>query len=280
MLSYRHSFHAGNHADVLKHSILTYVLQYMNRKDKPYVYVDTHAGAGMYDVLGHNAQKTGEFRAGVARILNHNNTAFLAHYIDLVRSFNNSPDLRYYPGSPAIAQRLLRDDDRLALTELHSTEVENLRNSLGRDHRVRIAQEDGLKQLKAILPPHEKRAVVLIDPSYEIKTDYEQVSQALKQAVQRFATGTFLLWYPVITRPATEHFIAELQRLKISDMWRIELCIAPDNNDRGMTGSGMILINPPYSLASDAQESLTILSTVLAQEPANGRLILQRLTEE
>lgn len=282
MLSYRHSFHAGNHADVLKHSILVYVLQYMNRKDKPYVYIDTHAGAGVYDVLGQQAQKTGEYLDGIARLFTQEQptTDFLKPYTDLIASFNTGQNLHYYPGSPAIAQRLLRPSDRLMLTELHGADAANLRDSLGRDRRVHVSQEDGLKYLKAILPPPEKRAVVLIDPSYEIKTDYDLVIRAIQQAVQRFATGTYLLWYPVINRSATESFIAELVKCQIPDMWRLELCVETDNIDRGMTGSGMILINPPYSLAGDASESMTVLHQRLAQDVGQGGAILQRLTEE
>ncbi|WLD56861.1 23S rRNA (adenine(2030)-N(6))-methyltransferase RlmJ [Salinispirillum sp. LH 10-3-1] len=254
MLSYRHSFHAGNFADVLKHTVLMYVLNYMNRKDKPYCYIDTHAGAGMYRLDSPEANKTGEFMTGIGLLHDIPLQGLLADYTALIRVFNNnSNQLNNYPGSPAIAQHYLRDHDRAQLTELHSSDFKLLSDYIGRQRAIGVLQKDGLEHLIATLPPREKRALVLIDPSYEIKTDYAQVAKTLAAAVQRFSTGTYMIWYPVIKRADTESFISALVKTGIPDMLRLELCVKPDDLERGMTGSGMILVNPPYSLKQEME---------------------------
>ncbi|MFY0665831.1 MAG: 23S rRNA (adenine(2030)-N(6))-methyltransferase RlmJ [Natronospirillum sp.] len=267
MLSYRHSFHAGNFADVLKHTVLMYVLDYMNRKDKPYCYIDTHAGAGMYRLDSPEANKTGEFMTGIGLLNDEPLEGLLADYTALIRTFNNSAQLNTYPGSPAIAQHYLRDQDRAQLTELHSSDVKLLSDYIGRQRTISVLQKDGLEHLIATLPPREKRALVLIDPSYEIKTDYAQVAKALAAAVQRFATGTYMIWYPVIKRAETESFIAALIKTGIPDMLRLEMCVRPDDVERGMTGSGMILVNPPYSLKQDMEILMPELHQRLIKEP-------------
>lgn len=256
MLSYRHSFHAGNFADVLKHALLVYVLDYMNRKEKPYCYIDTHSGAGLYRLDGPEATKTGEYLGGIARLQQRELPPILASYWSLVQSFNPSPRLMQYPGSPAIAQRLLRGQDRAQLSELHSNDFSLLQETLGNHRSTQVVNKDGLSHLIATLPPREKRAVVLIDPSYEIKSDYDLVVKTLSSAVQRFATGTYMIWYPVITRPDTEAFIKALVDTGIPDILRVELCVRPDDMARGMTGSGVVIVNPPYCLKDDLEPLL------------------------
>ncbi|MDH5485849.1 MAG: 23S rRNA (adenine(2030)-N(6))-methyltransferase RlmJ, partial [Gammaproteobacteria bacterium] len=181
MLSYRHAFHAGNHADVLKHSVLMQVLAYMQQKDKPFLYVDTHAGAGLYDLQGDWARKTREYETGIAQIWQDDALPEgLKHYIELIRSLNPQHKLVQYPGSPWLAQAVLRPQDKARLFELHSTEFDILQQNFASDKNIKLEQRDGFKGLAAVLPPPSRRAVVLIDPSYEIKTDYQAVVEAVK----------------------------------------------------------------------------------------------------
>jgi 23S rRNA (adenine2030-N6)-methyltransferase len=206
MLAYRHAFHAGNHADVLKHVVLVQVLRYMARKDKPFTLVDTHAGAGGYSLEGRFARKKAEYEHGVARLWSRPDLpAPLADYIELVRRFNDggaqaaTVRLAQYPGSPAFAQMLLRPQDRLRLYELHSTDHRILAAYLGRHPNTQVAQADGFAALRGELPPPSRRGVVLIDPSYELKSDYAKVVGALREALTRFADGSVIVWYPQLT---------------------------------------------------------------------------------
>lgn len=278
MLSYRHSFHAGNFADVLKHTVLMYVLNYMNRKEKPYCYIDTHAGAGLYRLDSSEASKTGEYMTGIGLLQNKALPNLLAEYTALIDSFNSTETLLHYPGSPAIARRLLRPHDRAQLTELHSSDVKLLSDYIGRQRTIGVLQKDGLEHLIATLPPREKRAVVLIDPSYEIKTDYALVAKTLSAAVQRFATGTYMIWYPVIQRAQTESFISSLVNTGIPDMLRLELCVRSDDLEHGMTGSGMVLVNPPYRLKNDMETLMPELHQLLVTDNA-GRSVPWEVTQ-
>ena len=225
MLSYRHAFHAGSFADVVKHAILVQVLRHVVRKPKPVYVLDTHAGAGSYRLDTPMALKTGEFRAGIGRLLAAPGPwpELVAPYLELVRAANPGGELRCYPGSPALARALLRPQDRLELVELHGTDHALLAASAAAAPREEIARADGLALLVARMPPPERRGVVLIDPSYEIKTDYQDVVAALAQAHRRFATGTFLLWYPVIERSRAMALLDDLRATGIPRQFRIEL---------------------------------------------------------
>lgn len=281
MLSYRHAFHAGNHADVLKHLVLVQVLQYLNHKDKPWWYVDTHAGAGIYDLDSDYARKNAEHDSGIVRLWGRTDLpAAVADYVDVVRGLNADGRLRLYPGSPWIASRLMRPQDRLRLFELHSTDVGLLRRSfaeLGR--QVRIEAADGFEGLKAVLPPPPRRALTLIDPAYEVKTDYRQVVTALKAGMARFATGIYIVWYPLLPRHEARELPEKLKRLPGMRWMNLTLSVrAPSAEGYGMHGSGLFMINPPWSLADTLGEVLPWLAGVLGQDDtANYGLDIQTL---
>lgn len=266
MLSYRHAFHAGNFADVLKHAVLVHALRHAKAKPKPIYFLDTHAGAGSYDLRSAKAAKTGEFRAGIARVLAADGPVpeLLRPYLELVRAANPPGELCHYPGSPALARAVLRPLDRLELVELHGTDHGLLERWAGGAALVR--RVDGLATLVHRLPPTERRGVALIDPSYEIKSDYDAVVAALARAYRRFATGVFLLWYPVIEREQSEALLAALRGTGIPRQLRLELCMRPDAPGRGLTGAGVVVINPPWTLPDAAAEGLPWLARVLEAE--------------
>lgn len=247
MLSYRHSFHAGNFADVLKHIVLVEILQYLRRKVGALEYIDTHAGAGLFDLRSGHAQKLTEYQNGIAR-LEPDSWPELADYLKIVASFNPAETLDFYPGSPMIARQLIRPQDRARLFELHPTDFALLDQQMANDRQVRVMQEDGLKGLLRLLPPRCHRALVLIDPSYEVKAEYDQVVAALKQAHKKFPTGIYALWYPVVDRNRTNKLIWQVKNSGIRNIQRFELAISADSTGRGMTASGMIVVNPPWTL--------------------------------
>lgn len=283
MLAYRHAFHAGNHADVLKHLVLIQVLRYMNRKDKPYWMIDTHAGAGGYALHDAAAQKKAEYAQGIARLWPRTDApAAVADYLALIREFNppaptrpgdggserrGSHSLLHYPGSPAIAHRLLRPQDRLWLFELHPTDHRLLDSSFGAQRGVQARCADGFVALKSLLPPQVRRGVTLLDPSYELKTDYAALRAALTDALARFATGTYLVWYPVLQRRESHLLPQQLRRIAGSADWldvRMQVA-APDASGFGLLGSGMFVIHPPWTLHAALRASLPWLTRALAQ---------------
>ncbi|ALB56605.1 Protein involved in catabolism of external DNA [Cronobacter universalis NCTC 9529] len=257
MLSYRHSFHAGNHADVLKHTVQSLIIESLKEKEKPFLYLDTHAGAGRYLLSGEHAERTGEYLEGIARIWQRDDLpAELEPYISAVSHFNRSGQLRYYPGSPLIARQLLRPQDSLQLTELHPSDFPLLRGEFQKDERARVERADGYQQLKSKLPPASRRGLILIDPPYEIKTDYQAVVQGINEGYKRFATGVYALWYPVVLRNQIKRMMNDLESIGIRRILQIELAVRPDSDQRGMTASGMIVINPPWKLE---QQMATLL---------------------
>lgn len=269
MLSYRHAFHAGNHADVLKHFILWLTLDYFNRKDKPYWYIDTHSGAGLYDLRSSEAQKVGEYQHGIARlqqspVLPDLLQSFLQHLQQIV------PHEHLYCGSPWLAQATLRESDKLRLFELHPTDFQHLQNNM-REARLNrrgiLKQEDGFQGLIALLPPPTRRAVVLIDPPYESKQDYERVIKTLKEAQKRFEQGCYLIWYPCLSRVESQKLPEQLKKLSPHNYLQAELYVQQARADGfGMHGSGMWLINPPYLLAEQLRHTLPILAQQLQQD--------------
>lgn len=264
MLSYRHGFHAGNFADVLKHSLLTLAINALKQKDKPFVYIDTHAGAGKYSFKSEFAQKTGEYQQGIGRIwVAAQPPEEIRDYLAAVRAENTGKQLVRYPGSPQLVRRLVRSHDRLQLSELHGSDYESLQQLFAGDKQVSVAKEDGLERLSKKLPPIQKRGLVLIDPSYEVKSDYNRVVEALQGAYKHFATGVYALWYPIIDRNVTERMLQRLQAAGIPKQLRIEHCVAADGALRGMTGSGMLFINPPWQLQTQAEIVLPWLNRVL-----------------
>ncbi|MFL9610496.1 23S rRNA (adenine(2030)-N(6))-methyltransferase RlmJ [Methylobacillus sp. Pita2] len=273
MLSYRHAFHAGNHADVLKHFVLHQVLAYANQKDKPYWYIDTHAGAGMYALDHGYAVQNAEFKQGIGQLWECDDLPdSLLSFIELIKHINRGKALKHYPGSPAVAQELLRGSDRERLFELHPSDAKLLRQHFKPAGRqVLVEQQDGFAGLKALLPPPPRRAVVLIDPPYEEKRDYQRVIEALKDSLQRFATGTYLLWYPLLQRPEVDLLTDRLAKLGATSWLHATLSIkAPSADGFGMHGSGMFVINPPWTLPDTLQQALPYLAEKLALDDGAG----------
>ena len=274
MLSYRHSFHAGNHADVLKHIVQTLIIESLKEKEKPFLYLDTHAGAGRYQLTNVHATRTGEYLEGIARLWQQEEVPeLILPYLEAVGSLNTSDELRYYPGSPLLAAKLLREQDLLMLTELHPTDFPLLRTEFSRDKRVRVCREDGFGQLKSKLPPASRRGFALIDPPYELKQDYSAVVKGIVEGYKRFATGTYAIWYPVVHRQQIKRMLKELEATGIRKILQIELAVKPDSDQLGMTASGMIVINAPWKLASQMASILPWLHKTLVPEGTGHTLV-------
>jgi 23S rRNA (adenine2030-N6)-methyltransferase len=264
MLSYRHSFHAGNFADVLKHIVLIQILGYLGKKNQPFCCIDTHAGAGDYALDSGYALKNSEFANGIGKLWSrHDLPEVVASYVQLIKQANSNDQMTRYLGSPLIAQQLLRAKDRLFLYELHSTELDLLSTAIGRDKRVKVFHADGLKDSLGLLPPPERRGVILIDPSYEVKTDYLDVPNALCAMHKRFATGTYALWYPVVERSRNQALEQAIKTSGIKNVQLFELGLDADTNEHGMTASGLIIVNPPWTLLAQMQSVLPWLVEVL-----------------
>ena len=255
MLSYRHGYHAGNAADVLKHFILTYVLDYIKKKDKGFIFIDSHAGAGKYLISDPYMQKNKEYLQGIEKILQlKNDNIFLKKYLDLIKSINFNSDLKIYPGSCFLAARSLRPNDNLYFFELHPKEFLNLKKNFENDSRVIIENRDSYQGLKKLLPPKEKRAVILIDPSYELKDEYEKVSEMLSDCYKKFPLGVYIIWYPVLKNKKSEKFIFNVLKKKYKNLSHVEMIT--DNLNNGMQGSGLFILNCPWSIENDIKKSL------------------------
>lgn len=281
MLSYRHSFHAGNHADVLKHIVLMLILENLKLKDKGFYYLDTHAGVGRYQLSSDEAEKTGEYKEGIGRLWERTDLPQeISHYVDLIKHLNfGAKALRYYAGSPLIAAQLLRPQDRALLTELHPRDFPLLRNNFKEFKNVSVKCDNGFQQLKATLPPKEHRGLVLIDPPYELKEDYDLVVKAAEEGYKRFATGTYAIWYPVVLRQQTKRIFKGLQASGIRKILKIELAVRPDSDQRGMTASGMAVINPPWTLENQMKAMLPYLVKTLVPE-GTGSWTVEWITPE
>lgn len=279
MLSYRHSFHAGNHADVVKHIVQSLILNALKQKEKPFVYHDTHSGVGRYDLTHEWSEKTGEYKQGIARVWQQKDIPEdIISYLDAIKTLNNSDELRYYPGSPRVARAHLRPQDRMVLTELHPSDHPLLEQEFHSDRQVKIYKEDGFERLKASLPPKERRGLVLIDPPYELAKEYNDVVRAIRDSHKRWATGVYAIWYPVVNRCDIEDMIEGLESLGIRKILQIELGVSPDTNERGMTASGMIVINPPWKLEGQMKEILPYLKDAIA--PATGHVKVDWIVPE
>ncbi|MFD2179782.1 23S rRNA (adenine(2030)-N(6))-methyltransferase RlmJ [Veronia pacifica] len=267
MLSYRHSFHAGNHADVVKHIVQSLIIEALKEKEKPFVYHDTHSGAGRYDLRDEWSEKTGEYKEGIAQLWQRDDVPVLIKpYLDVIKGLNSGNELRFYPGSPKVGRALLREQDRVTMTELHPSDFPLLLQEFRGDRQVKMFKEDGFARLKASLPPKERRGMVLIDPPYELKHEYQDVVNAIGQSVKRWATGTYAIWYPVVYRQNIDLITEGLEKLGIRKILQIELGVAEDSQERGMTASGMIVINPPWKLEKQMSELLPWLQQVIAPE--------------
>ncbi len=277
MLSYRHAFHAGNHADVLKHCIEVQLLRYLAQKDKPFWYIDTHAGAGCYTLDSGYAAQNAEYRSGIALLWKRDDLpANLADYLALVKRFNPDGQMKLYPGSPLLALHLLREQDRMRLFELHSTDYEILlQNFAGLGTQTLIQQSDGFAALKALLPPPPRRALVLIDPPYEDKQDYQRVVSALREGLKRFAGGMYAVWYPQLQRAESRQLPEQMKKLPVKSWLHVALSVqAPSADGFGMHGSGMFILNPPWTLHAELQEVMPYLVKVLGRN-GEGSFVLE-----
>ncbi|MFW2371586.1 MAG: 23S rRNA (adenine(2030)-N(6))-methyltransferase RlmJ [Gammaproteobacteria bacterium] len=275
MLSYRHAFHAGNFADVLKHLVLCKTLEYLIQKPAPILYIDTHSGAGRYTLDSKLAKKTGEHKSGIKALDFSRLPVSVDGYRKIIQPLLVQ---QHYPGSPLLAAQILRDQDKLRLFEMHSSDFPPLQQLFKKDRRVIAEMSDGYQALKALLPTPQKRALVLIDPSYEVKSDYQLVVDAIKQAYKRMSTAQFLLWYPVVDRNRVEKMIKNICNSGVRDVWRFELTREADTQQHGMTGSGILAINPPWVLADQMREILPLLVKQLATE--SGGYTVEQLVEE
>ena len=278
MLSYLHGFHAGNHADVLKHVVLVALLDALTASGKPLRYVETHAGAGEYDLRAPAAQRNREHEHGVARLWAARDApAPVARWLDLVRERNASaPGLVRYPGSPWLARRCTGERDSLYLFELHPAEHRLLERACANDRRVRVQRADGLIGCIGLVPPPERRGLVFIDPSYETADEQRRVIDALGKAHRRFATGVYAIWYPVIDRRWTERFVRTVRATGIEPLHQYELAVAPDAHGRGLTASGMLVINPPWQLDKTLAGALPWLVDQLVAGDGGAYKILDR----
>lgn len=273
-MNYRHIYHAGNVADVLKHAVLARLVTYLKQKDKAFRVLDTHAGIGLYDLSSEEAQKTGEWRDGIGRLLDapipDAVAPLLAPYLDAVAELNPEGGVRFYPGSPRLARMLLRPQDRLAAMELHPDDFATLHRLFDGDYQSRITELDGWLALGAHLPPKEKRGLVLVDPPFEQENDYARMARHLAKAYRRFPGGLYCLWYPLKRGAPIEDFHESLKALGIPKMLCAELSLRSDRETTGLSGSGLILVNPPFTLKDELSRLLPFLKERLAQDRFAG----------
>ncbi len=276
MLSYRHAFHAGNHADVLKHFIEVQLLRYLSQKDKPFWYIDTHAGAGCYALDSGYATQNAEYESGIARLWRRDDLPeALADYVTLVKSINPDGQMKLYPGSPLIAQRLLREQDKMRLFELHPSDSELLQENFAGSGAL-VQSADGFTALKALLPPPPRRALLLIDPPYEDKQDYQRVVSALREGLKRFASGVYAVWYPQLQRADARQLPEQLKQLPVKSWLNVALSVQGLSEDGfGMHGSGMFVLNPPWNLHATLQQVMPYLADVLGRD-AQASFILEQ----
>ena len=280
VLSYRHSFHAGNPADVIKHLVLREVLEYLTQKDKSLDYIDTHSGAGLYTLASEEAQKTQEFEQGIAKLWPYQGAnQAIEKYVELIKNFNlGDNNLTFYPGSPAVADAVLRAIDKSWLFELHPQDIKHLDENLNRKRNVKVKFEDGFKGLLGLVPPASRRGCILMDPPYEIKSDYDKVVDTIIKAHKRFSSGTYMIWYPVVQRERIDRMEQRLADSGIRNICLFELATSADSDEFGMTASGMIVINPPWTLKKTMDQVLPELVQILSDN--DGFYRSEQLVEE
>lgn len=273
-MNYRHDYHAGNFADVLKHVVLARVLTYLKNKPSPFRVIDTHAGAGRYDLWGPKAEKTGEWRDGIERLMQKELpepvAGLLAPYLDAVRAINAANELRFYPGSPLIARQVMRADDVLIANELNKEDFERLRSEFHRVKATTVLNLDAWHAVKSLLPPKERRGVVLIDPPFEERSEFGDLAAALTAALSRFATGVYLVWYPLKDEPAADRFVTELTAKPGTKFLEVRLAVCKPFAGLGLTASAMLVLNPPYVLKEELQSIMPVLRERLAEGEGSG----------
>ena len=269
-MNYRHIYHAGNFADVLKHAVLARLVTYMQGKDKAFRVLDTHAGIGLYDLSSEEAQKTGEWLDGIGRLLAEDLPPavgeILEPYFKVIHELNPEGGLKHYPGSPKLARMLFRPQDRLSAMELHPDDYETLHRLFDNDFQSRITHLDGWLSLGAHLPPKEKRGIVLVDPPFEIEGEYERLVEGLEKAARRFPGGVYCLWYPLKKNAPIPAFHKALKETGIPKMLCAELSVKSDRETTGLSGSGLIVVNPPFTLKQELDALLPFLKEKLAQD--------------
>ena len=279
-MNYRHAFHAGNFADVFKHALLTRMLVYLTRKDAALRYIDTHAGIGLYDLDGDQARRTGEWRDGIGRIdpllMPADVRELMQPYLDVIGLTPGQP-LKTYPGSPLIAQKLLRRQDRMICCELHPQDLGLLEGAIGRDRRVKVIEIDGYTGLNAFVPPPERRGLVLIDPPFEARDEFERIARVLQQAHAKWSVGTYAVWYPIKDRSAVQ-FAEQIAASGIPRVLRLELSVADPFAEGPLAGTGLLVINPPYVLEDEARVLLPWLTAEMARDEG-ARWRVERLTD-
>ena len=282
-MNYRHAFHAGGFADVIKHIVLVRILTYLQEKPAAFRVVDTHAGAGLYDLTSDEAQRGGEWLTGIARLMqarfSENVLPLLKPYLDIVRAFNPQRDLQAYPGSPLIARALLRPQDRLTACEVEPKARKRLIDALRRDTQARVVDLDGWMALPAFVPPNERRGLVLIDPPYEQKDEFERMAEGFAQAFAKWPTGSYLLWYPVKSRRATDNLARQVAEAagagaQPAKCLRLEFSVAPQAAEAGLISAGLLIVNPPWKLLGELKAILPELEKPLGQGGA-GRFRLE-----
>ncbi|QLZ68740.1 23S rRNA (adenine(2030)-N(6))-methyltransferase RlmJ [Legionella sp. PC1000] len=277
MLSYQHGYHAGNFADVIKHIALTRLLNYLKLKDKPMFYLETHSGKGLYDLKNKQAEKTQEYKQGIQPIWLDRKSlpSVFQNYLQLIDLLNPPGTLRYYPGSPFLAINMLRMQDRMYFCELHPREFEAMNQLPRLNKKVHFSNTDGIVAMNALLPPPEKRGLIFIDPSFEIKEEYKEIPLSIKHAYSRFATGVFCLWYPLVNKRLTDKLNRNMKEIQAKNALHIEfnLTVAPME---GMSGCGLWIINPPFTLA---EEMKTVLNALKAYfNPGISSYIIEAYT--
>ncbi len=263
-MNYRHAYHAGNHADVLKHAVLARLIEYLSVKEKPFAVLDAHAGIGAYDLLGPEASKTGEWGQGIGLMqlpFADDVETVLAPYRRAIAAVNAGGDLRFYPGSPDIILQGMRTGDRLIVNELHPKDAETLAMTYTDERRLHVSVADALRAVKAHLPFTERRGLVLLDPPYEAVDETARVMQMLAQGQRRFATGIFVIWYPVTTEAFVENFLDAVVALRIGNILQAELRVNNAYEASGLSGSGLLIVNPPFTLEGE----LNVLFPALAK---------------
>ncbi|MDU0113756.1 23S rRNA (adenine(2030)-N(6))-methyltransferase RlmJ [Psychrosphaera aquimarina] len=284
MLSYRHGFHAGNHADVLKHLIYQYVLSYMSQKDKPFSIVDTHAGAGAYKLADEFAAKNKEYETGINKLWHAETEGMpesVKNYVDAVRRFNiesECTELDVYPGSPWFALDQIPLEGKTFFHELHPADFELLRQFVRTNRYRKAIKGDGFSESIGLFPPPSKRGVVIVDPPYEMKEDYQRVVEYIETMYKRFSGGVYMIWYPVVDRYRINKMEQQLIKSGIKNMQLFELNVSADTEERGMTGSGMILINPPWTLKAEMETVLPYLVSTLTNNEGDFRI--EQLVDE
>jgi 23S rRNA (adenine2030-N6)-methyltransferase len=285
-MNYRHAFHAGGFADVIKHIVLVRILIYLQEKPAAFRVIDTHAGAGLYDLTSEEARRGGEWLTGIARVMqarfSEAGLALLKPYLDIVRAFNTGPELAAYPGSPLFARALLRPQDRLTACEIEPGARTRLIDALRRDAQARVVDLDGWKALPAFVPPNERRGLVLIDPPFEAKDEFERTAEGFAKAFAKWPSGTYLLWYPAKSRRAADELADRIARAAGSVRpaakgLRLEFSVAPQAAGSALASTGLLIVNPPWTLASELKTILTELTKPLGQGGAGRYRLVERI---